>query len=403
MSVPSALRSATLCVRGGLPAEPPGRPLLPPIVQSTTYVWGDPQHPPPISYAREGNPTVSLLEKRLAALEGGNGAVCFASGIAAIDALLRSLRLGARVVAGQHVYGGTTRLFRELYSSGLRIDIVDSTDVANIETSLATPADLVLVETPSNPTLRITDLRRAASAAHRAGALLAVDNTFLTPLSQRPLELGADVAVHSTTKYLEGHDATLGGAVVVANTALASDALGDDPLEERLRWIRKVAGAVLSPFEAWLTLQGTKTLHLRTREQWSTAAKVASLGRDRLGAGRIYYPGLSEHPGHAVHRSQASGDGGIVGLDLGTAKLARAFLSRLRVFTIAENLGATESIATHPSSMTHAGLTPARRKTDGISEGLVRLSVGVEDPEDLLEDLARALDATLAATPREPA
>ena len=384
--------SATLCVHGGTPPDPQTGALVPPLVQSTTYAWPDLDHPPAITYARAGNATVEALERRLAALEGGGDAVCFGSGLAAIDAVLRSLPDGARVVAGRHLYGGTTRLIRRLHASRLRVDEVDSTDAGLLEAALGSPADLVLVETPSNPTLRITDLRRGARAAHAAGALFAVDNTFLTPLYQRPLDLDADLSIHSTTKYLDGHDATLGGAVVVHERHAGKGDSPTGPLAARLRWIRKASGSVLAPFEAWLTLQGSKTLHLRTREQWATAARIAAVARDHPAVGRVHYPGLAAHPGHSVHRGQATGDGGIVALDLGDIESARRFVSALRVFTIAENLGATESIATHPASMTHADLAPERRREDGITDGLVRLSAGVEDPGDLEADVAQALD-----------
>jgi cystathionine beta-lyase/cystathionine gamma-synthase len=361
-------------------------------VQSTTYAWPDLDHPPAVTYARAGNATVATLERRLAVLEGGSDAVCFGSGLAAIDALLRCLAPGARVVAGRHLYGGTTRLLQRLHAPRIRVDVVDTSDRAELSVALESAADLVLVETPSNPTLQITDLRLAARASHDAGALLAVDNTFLTPLYQRPLELEADLSIHSTTKYLDGHDATLGGAIVLPARLSGRGDSPDGPLAARLRWTRKATGAVLAPFEAWLTLQGCKTLHLRTREQWATAAKLARTAQDHGAVERVFYPGLPEHPGHAVHRRQASGDGGIVAVDLGTYGAARSFASHLRVFTLAENLGATESIATHPASMTHADLPPERRRQDGISDGLVRLSVGVEDPADLEADVQRALD-----------
>ena len=384
--------AGTVCVHGGTSPDPQTGALVPPLVQSTTYAWPDLDHPPAITYARAGNATVQALERRLAALEDGGDAVCFGSGLAAIDALLRCPPDGGRVVAGRHLYGGTTRLLQRLYASRLRVDVVDSTDADRLEGALESPADLVFVETPSNPTLQITDLRRATRAAHGAGAVFAVDNTFLTPLYQRPLDLDADVSLHSTTKYLDGHDATLGGAVVVhARHAGAGDS-PTGPLACRLRWIRKVSGSVLAPFEAWLTLQGSKTLHLRTREQWASAARIASAAREHPAVERVHYPGLPDHPGHAIHRAQSTGDGGIVALDLGDIAAAREFVSRLRVFTIAENLGATESLATHPASMTHADLTPERRREDGISDGLVRLSVGVEDPADLEADVLQALD-----------
>lgn len=393
MSGERFLRPATDCVHAGKRLYPSPGPLANPIVQSTTYAWPDLDHPPSITYARSGNATTESLERRLSVLEGGAAAVCFASGLAAIDALIRCLPARGRIVAGRHLYGGTTRLLERLYGERHVIEFVDTTDEGALRAALAKPAALVLVESPSNPTLRITDLRLSAQLAHACGALLAVDNTLLTPLFQRPLELGADATIHSTTKYLDGHNVTLGGAVVLPAQHASEGESSDGSLAARLRWTRKATGAVMAPFEAWLTLQGVKTLHLRTRAQWSAAAMGASLSLGHPAVSRVYYPGLSDHPGHTVHQSQAWGDGGIVALDLGTRRAARRFTSRLRVFTIAENLGATESIVTHPASMTHLDLSENRRNEDGISEGLVRLSYGVEDPEDLATDLLRSLDS----------
>ncbi len=392
MTETSTSRSGTQCVHGESNPWVGTTPIVPPIIQSTTYAWSDLDHPPGITYARSGNPTSEALERRLAALEGGSAAVCFSSGLAAIDALVRTLPRYGRIVAGRHLYGGTTRLLERLHTEGRKVEFVDSSQVDLVKRALNRPAALVLVESPSNPTLAITDLRRTAEYAHASGALLAVDNTLLTPLYQRPIHLGADVVIHSTTKYIDGHDATLGGAVVLSPQHAGEGEAFDGPLAARLRWTRKATGAVLAPFEAWLTLQGVKTLHLRTRAQWAAAARGAGVFVEQVGASNVHYPGLPHHPGHEVHRSQTNGDGGLVAVDLGSFRLAREFLSHLRLFTIAENLGATESIVTHPASMTHVDLPPERRREDGISDGLVRLSFGVEDPDDLLEDLGRALE-----------
>lgn len=392
MTGTGAPRLATVCVRGGTTPDPATGALIAPIVQSTTYAWEDLAKPPPITYARSGNPNVEALERRLATLEGGADAVAFASGLAATDALLRVLPAGARVVAGRHLYGGTTRLLDRFHAGRLRVDTVDSTNAAELREALEKPCALVLVETPSNPTLAITDIRAAADAAHAADALLAVDNTFLTPLWQRPLELGADVVLHSTTKYLDGHNATLGGALVVGEPLAGPGDDADGAFSARLRWARKSTGAVLAPFEAWLTLQGTKTLHLRTTQQWATARRIATAASASPNVERVHYPTLPGHDGTAVHARQATGGGGIVSLDLRTFDAASEFCRSLEWFTIAENLGATESLVTHPASMTHASLSPERRRADGIPDGLVRLSVGVEDADDLVEDVSRALE-----------
>ncbi len=391
MSEDPARPSGTACVRAGREVRGSGAPLVPPVVQSTSYAWTDLDHAPPITYARSGNPTVALLERAIADLEGGGDAVAFGSGLAALDALLRGLPAGSRVVAGRHLYGGTTRLLRDFYPGHLAVETVDSSDPAALRRSLERPAALVLVETPSNPTLRVTDLRAAARAAHDAGALLAVDNTLLTPLYQRPIECGADVVVHSTTKYLDGNGATLGGAVVLGDRLSGAGDSLEGPLAARLRFVRKATGAVLAPFEAWLTLQGLRTLHLRTGAQWSAAGRIARVAHGSPEVRRVHFPGLPDHPGHAVHRSQATGDGGLVSLDLGSYAAARSFVAGLTLFALAENLGPTESLVTHPASMTHADLPPERRAVDGIPDGLVRLSLGVEDPEDLENDVREGL------------
>ena len=387
-----AVRGAgTECVHAGRGPYTLGSPLVPPLVQSTTYAWPDLDHSPPLTYARGGNPTVERLECALAELERGGAAICFGSGLAAIDGLLRCVPPGGRIVLGRHLYGGTTRLVERFYAGRFAVDTIDTTRPEELRRGLEEPASLVLVETPSNPTLQITDIRAAADRAHAAGALLAVDNTLLTPLYQRPLDLGADVVLHSTTKYLDGHNATLGGVVVVSDALAGDGDRPDGPLAARLRFVRKATGAVLAPFEAWLTLQGLKTLHLRTRAQWDSARRIALAAREHPSVVRVHYPGLSDHPGHHLHRAQASGDGGLVGLDLGTRPAARAFASGLELFTLAENLGPTESLVTHPASMTHLDLPPARRLEDGIPDGLVRLSLGVEDPLDLETDVRSAL------------
>lgn len=385
-------RLDTQCVHGGTAPDGTDRPLVPPIVQSTSYLWEGLDGRPPRSYAREGNPTVDALEARLGALEGGE-AVCFASGLAAIDATIRLVRPGGRIVVGQHVYGGTTRLLAQVHH-GLEIDTVDTSDAAAVEEALSRPVDLVIVETPSNPTLRITDLQHLIY--HAGDAIVAVDNTFATPLHQRPLDLGADLSIHSTTKYLDGHGATLGGAVVVHPRHGGAGIGQAGTLAQRLRWVRCATGAVLAPFEAWLTLQGTKTLHLRTARQWATAQRVA---QELAAKGvAVHYPGLAQHPGHEVHARQCRGGGGIVAIDLGSLDGARAFVEALRLWSLAENLGSTESLVSSPALMTHAALPPERRLADGIPDGLVRLSVGVEDPDELLADLHQALETVLCVS-----
>lgn len=391
--VTRAAPNGTTCVHAGVTPDPTTGAILPPLVQSTTYAWRDLDTPPAVTYARAGNATVEALERRLATLEGGSSALCFSSGLAALDALLLAVPKGGRVVCGTNVYGGTVRLLERIRNDRFAVDWVDTSDLKATKAALETPATLVIAETPSNPTLAVTDLAATARAAHDANALLCVDNTFLTPLYQRPLELGADVVLHSTTKYFDGHNATLGGALVFPDHHEGAGFQENGPLAARVRWARKGIGNVLAPFEAWLTLQGSKTLHLRTRQQWATALQLAKQLQGKVP--RVLHPGLESHPGHAVHRRQSSGDGGLVALDLGSREAARRFVSSLRVFTLAENLGATESLATHPVSMTHTDVAPEVRRRLGITDGLVRLSCGVEEPDDLVADVERALEATL--------
>lgn len=390
-------RPATQCVHAGVRPDPVTGAVVPPLVQSTTYAWPDLDHPPAVTYARAGNATVEALERRIAALEGGACGLAFASGTAALDALLAALPKGGRVVCGSNVYGGTVRLLERIRTDRAPVTFVDTSDPRQLKAALEEPAALVLAETPSNPTLAVTDLAATAKLAHDAQALLCVDNTFLTPLWQKPLAHGADAVLHSTTKYLDGHNATLGGALVFPERHDGAGFQQEGPLAAKVRWVRKGIGNGLAPFEAWLTLQGTKTLHLRTREQWITARRLAERLRRQPQVRRVLHPGLPDHPGHAVHRRQASGDGGIVALDLGSRDAARAFCRALRVFTLAENLGATESLATHPLSMTHTDVAPEVRRRLGITDGLVRLSVGVEDPDDLEADVVQALAAAEAA------
>lgn len=390
----------TLCVHGGVGIDEATDALVPPLVQTTTYRWTAFDQRPAQSYAREGNPTVGRLEARLASLENGHDAVCFGSGIAAIDAVFKLFPPGSRVVVGRHVYGGTTRLLHDIHGGRFDLVTIDSSDRAEVEEALSIPTDLVLVETPTNPTVRITDLRHLIQHARQAGAFTAVDNTFLTPLWQRPLDLGADASIHSTTKYLDGHDATLGGAVILPERHAADRGPSKDgSIAARLRWLRMATGTNLAPFEAWLTLQGCKTLHLRTARQWENAGAVAAALSAHPAVERVHYPGLPDHPGHAAHRAQATGDGGIVAIDLGSLEAAATFVRSVRLFTLAENLGATESLVSSPALMTHAALPPERRQADGIPDGLVRLSLGVEDRDALISDLVQALDQIALEVP----
>ncbi|MEZ6196209.1 MAG: PLP-dependent aspartate aminotransferase family protein [Planctomycetota bacterium] len=380
--------AATLAVRGGESADQAAGAILFPIHQSTTFVQPaigvDRGH----TYGRASNPTVAALEQRLAALEAGGGdavhASAFANGMAAVTALvLATTGAGDEVLCSRVVYGGTRRLLEEILANfGLRSRFVDLAD-GDPAAQLGPRTRLVLVETPGNPTLEIVDVAAIAAATRARGIPLAVDNTFLTAVGQDVLGLGADVALYSTTKYVEGHNAALGGAILTR----------DVELDAKLRRVRKSLGLNQKPFEAWLTLQGLKTLPLRLARHEENARRVAEALAARPEVARVLYPGLPDHPGHAIARRQQRSFGGIVGVDLGSREAAQAFVARLRLFRLAENLGSVESLATHPATMTHADVPPEERAALGLGDGLVRLSVGLEDAHDLVADLVSALTA----------
>ncbi len=364
-----------------------GDPLAPPLCQSTTFardrVGSEAEH----QYSRVSNPTVAELEAKLGALESAPPAACFATGLAAETALfLATLRAGDHAVCAQGVYGGTTRLLRELLPDlGISVDFVDATDAEALEQAVRSNTRLVFVETPANPTLELTDIRRAAEIAHSVGALLAVDNTFLTAVLQRPLDLGADVSVYSTTKFVEGHSLALGGALVSR----------DEALLERIRFVRKCTGAIQSPFNAWLTLNGLKTLPLRIRRQSQTAATVARWLASQPGVERVRYPGLADDAELALAESQHDTDhGAVVTFEIaGGLEAGRAFAGAVSLCKLVEHVGSVETLLTHPASMTHADVPPDQRRAVGLSDGLLRLSVGVEPPAQIIEDLDHALDA----------
>lgn len=376
----------TRAVRAGRAPDPSTGALVTPIFQSTTFAQAGVGLHKGYTYSRSANPTVAALETALAAFEPATGAVAYSTGLAAIVGLLvANCAAGDRVVCSDVVYGGTARLLREVLAPlGIRADFVDTTSVASLRTALASPARLVLVETPANPTLVLTDVRAAAAAAHDAGALLAVDNTFLTAVGQPVLELGADFSVLSTTKYVDGHNATVGGAV------LANDA----GRLERLRWVRNALGSIQSPLDAWLTLQGLKTLPLRIARQSASALEIARWLASRDDVARVAHPFLDASPQLALAHAQQRLGGGLVAFELATgAESARRTLAALRLVTLAENLGSVESLATHPATMTHASIPVAERERVGIGDGLIRLSVGIEEPRDVIADLEQAIAA----------
>ncbi len=379
-------RFGTRAVHAGQRPDPTTGAVMTPIYQTSTYVQegvGRPRggH----EYARVSNPTRSALEGNLAALEGGDQGAVFASGLAAIEALLKAtLEAGDHVVCGIHVYGGTERMFRTVWSRfGLSFDYVDTSDLDALRAAVRPETRLVHIETPSNPLMRITDVAACAEIAREADALLSVDNTFATPYLQRPLELGAHVVMHSTTKYLNGHSDMVGGALVT----------GDAELGEAFRYQQKTTGGIPGPFDAWLVLRGTKTLHVRMRAHCENAARVAAYLDGHPAVRAVHFPGLADHPHHDLARRQMDDFGGMVSLDLGDGDRARRFAEATRVFALAESLGGVESLLSIPAEMTHASVPPKKRREMGLTDGLVRLSVGIEEPEDLLEDLERALAA----------
>jgi cystathionine beta-lyase/cystathionine gamma-synthase len=359
---------------------------MPPIYQTSTYVQ-DAVGAPKLGYdySRVSNPTRDALQANLAALESGGHGMAFASGLAAIEALLKAtLSAGDHLVCGADVYGGVDRMLRHVWSRfGIDVDFVDTSDLEALRLAVRPETRLIHVETPSNPMMTVTDIAGCSEIAREADCLLSVDNTFATPYLQRPLELGADVVMHSTTKFLNGHSDMIGGALITDS----------DDLADQLRFQQKTSGAVPGPFDCWLVLRGTKTLHLRMRAHCETARRVAALLVGSPEVEATNYPGLPPHPQHELSSRQMSDFGSMVSFELGSAERARAFAGSTRVFALAESLGGVESLVSVPAEMTHASVPEEKRRKIGLTPGLVRLSVGVEDGDDLLEDLSAALAA----------
>jgi cystathionine gamma-lyase len=383
MRIPSGASIETLCIHGGQEPDPTSGAVMTPIVLSTTFAQDGPLSPKAYDYSRAGNPTRSALEGCLAALEGAAHGVAFGSGCAATTAVLLMLKSGDHVLVGDDVYGGTFRIFEKVLAQfGLEASYIDMSDPRRVEQAMRPTTRLIWMETPSNPMLKIFDIAAIAAIARARGATLAVDNTFATPMLQRPLALGASLSVHSTTKYLNGHSDVVGGAVMTSEGGLA----------ERLRFLQKSVGGVPSPFDCYMVLRGLKTLAVRMKRHVESARIVAGFLANHKGVARVRYPGLESHEGHALAARQMSAPGGMISLDLnGSLEQAVAFLRALRVFTCAESLGGVESLAEHPGLMTHASIPPEARRALGIGDGLIRLSVGLEDPADLVRDLDHAL------------
>jgi cystathionine gamma-lyase/cystathionine beta-lyase/cystathionine gamma-lyase/homocysteine desulfhydrase len=374
---------ATDCIHAGQEPDPTTGAIITPIYQTSTYVQqGIGQHKG-YEYARTQNPTRRALEKNLAALEGGSDAYCYASGMAATNAVLTLVKAGQRVLCADNVYGGTHRLFTKILAQyGIAFGFPDTSDATAFDET-AGDFQLLWIETPTNPLMKVCDIRALAEAAHRRGALLVVDNTFMSPFFQRPLALGADIVVHSTTKFLNGHSDSVGGVAVVRQQAHA----------DWLRYVQNAAGAILSPFDSWLVLRGTKTLALRMPRHEENGRKIASFLRDQAKIRKVYWPGFPDHPGHELHKRQASGFGSMISFEVGSLDAAKAFLAQVRLCSLGESLGGIETLISHPATMTHAGYTQAERDALGITNGLVRISVGCEDADDLVADLRRALEA----------
>ena len=376
-------RFGTLAVHAGQEPEPTTGAIMPPIFQTSTYVQPAAAEPKGgYDYARVANPTREALERNVAALEGGRHGIAFSSGLAAIESVLKRLSSGDHIVTEENTYGGTTRMFtRVLAKLGLDFDFVDSRDPENVAAAMRPETKLVHIETPTNPMMRLCDIAAVASIAHAAGALLLVDNTFASPYNQRPLALGADAVAHSTTKYLNGHSDIIGGMLVV----------NDDALEGEVTFVRMSSGAVPGPMDAWLCLRGTKTLHLRMEAHNSNGLAVANFLEGHPSIDRVLYPGLPSHPQHELAKRQMSGFTGMIAVELASGEKARTMVERTKVFQLAESLGGVESLISIPALMTHASVPAERREAMGISEGLVRLSTGIEDIDDILEDLDQAL------------
>jgi cystathionine gamma-lyase len=373
---------STRAVHAGQVPDPLAGAVMTPIYQTSTYRQEGLGKHKGYEYARTQNPTREALERNVAALEGATHGFAFGSGLAALDAILKLFKAGDHIISGESVYGGSMRLMRRIFEPyGLQVSFVDSREVSAFERALTPATRMIYCETPTNPMMFLTDLRAVGDLAASRGILVAVDNTFATPVFQRPLELGADLVLHSTTKYLNGHSDMVGGLLLTSREDLA----------ERIGFIQNASGAVPGPMDCWLALRGTKTLALRMRQHDQSGRQVAAwLGRHPA-VRKLYYPGLTDHPQHELACRQMSGFGGMVSFDTGSVEHATRIVERVKVFQLAESLGGVESLIGHPASMTHAAVPPALRDAMGLTDSLVRLSVGIEAVEDLIEDLEQAM------------
>ena len=377
---------ATRSVHAGQIIEPLAGAVMTPIYQTSTYVQAGIGKNRGYEYGRTQNPTREALERNVASLEGATHGFAFGSGLAALDAVLKLFQSGDHIVCGENVYGGSHRLMERIYGNlGVQVTFVDMRDIGNIERALTPATRMIYCESPTNPMMNLTDLAAVGDLARARGYLCVVDNTFATPYFQRPLEHGADVVLHSTTKYLNGHSDMVGGLLVTSR----------DDVAERLGFIQNASGAVPGPMDCWLALRGIKTLPLRMRQHDLSGRRIAEWLTRQPMVTKVYYPGLPSHPQHELACRQMSGFGGMIALDLGDPARARRFVEKTRIFVLAESLGGVESLIGHPATMTHASVPPAMRQAMGLTESLIRLSCGVEDTDDLIADLDQAMRASI--------
>ncbi len=375
---------ATTAIHSGQEPDPTTGSVTVPIYQTSTYAQESLGKNKGYEYARTQNPTRSALELNIAALEGARYGFAFASGMAAIDATLRLVKAGEHVVVSDNTYGGTFRLFtRILANYNIEFDFVDTSDALNVEAAMRPNTKMVFIETPTNPVMIVTDLKEVSEVAHRAGARVVCDNTFMSPYLQRPLEFGVDIVVHSTTKYLNGHSDGIGGIVV----------LNDEEDAQWIGFVQNSAGAILSPFDSWLVMRGTKTLALRMEQHDKSGRAVAAFLEEHPKVRKVYYPGSTAHAQHMLAKRQQRGFGGMVAFDVGSLDAARAVLEAVKLCTLAESLGGVETLISHPATMTHASVDIEKRNRLGITDGLVRISVGLEDTDDIIADLDQALNS----------
>lgn len=375
---------STDCIHAGQEPEPHTGAVTIPIYQTSTYVQPELGRHKGYEYARTKNPTRSALEANLASLEHGKHGHCFASGMSATDTVFRMLQSGDHVVAGENMYGGSYRLFsRVLERFGIEFTYVDTSNVDAVRAAMRPNTKYVFLETPTNPMMTISDIAACAEVAHAGGALVVVDNTFCSPYLQRPIDLGADIVIHSTTKFLNGHSDSVGGAVITST----------DELGERIGFLQNAVGAILSPFDSWLVLRGVKTLAVRMKRHEENGMAMASYLANHAKVQKVYYPGLPDHPQHELARRQMNGFGSMISFELGSKENAKKFLDRVRLCSLAESLGGVETLISHPETMTHASVPIETRTRLGITPGLVRISVGIEDLEDLMGDIENAFDA----------